>query len=80
MLVLSRRVDESIDIYHLGTKVATVLVAEIRGNKVRIGLDGGTETRFVRHELLVNQESGPSDATPRQPEPEKPAGHELARA
>lgn len=78
MLVLSRRVDESIDIYYRGAKVATVLVAEIRGNKVRIGLDGGTETRFVRHELLVTRQ--PDDSSPRQPEPEKTPGPELARA
>jgi carbon storage regulator len=48
MLVLSRKSTESI---HIGDKVV-VTVLEIRGNKVRIGIDAPKEIRVLRSELL----------------------------
>lgn len=48
MLVLSRRVDESIMV---GDEIE-IVVLEIRGNRVRLGFKGPAEIPIVRSELL----------------------------
>lgn len=60
MLVLSRKSTESIEI---GDSVV-VTVLEIRGNKVRIGIDAPKEIRVLRTELR-DQVSDPSGNGPR---------------
>jgi len=47
MLVLSRKLTESI---HIGDSVV-VTVLEIRGNKVRLGIDAPKEIHVLRSEL-----------------------------
>ena len=47
MLVLSRKLTESI---HIGDSVV-VTVLEIRGNKVRLGIDAPKEVHVLRSEL-----------------------------
>ena len=56
MLVLSRKLTERIQIGD--NVVATVL--EIRGNKVRIGIDAPKEVHVLRSELNEALPSGPS--------------------
>lgn len=51
MLVLSRKIGEEIVI---GDNIR-VRVVEIRGNRVKIGLDGPAEVVFRRQELLPEQ-------------------------
>ena len=48
MLVLSRKLMESI---HIGDSVV-VTVLEVRGNKVRLGIDAPEEIHVLRSELL----------------------------
>ena len=48
MLVLSRKSTESI---HIGNSIV-LTVLEIRGNKVRIGIDAPKEIQVLRSELL----------------------------
>ena len=50
MLVLSRKLMERIEI---GDSVV-VTVLEIRGNKVRVGIDAPTDIRVLRAELPVS--------------------------
>ena len=57
MLVLSRKSTERI---HIGDNVV-VTVLEIRGNKVRIGIDAPKEVHVLRSELKEVLPSGPSD-------------------
>ena len=57
MLALSRKLTERIQIGD--NVVATVL--EIRGNKVRIGIDAPKEVHVLRSELKEVLPSGPSD-------------------
>ena len=57
MLVLSRKSTERIQI---GDNVV-VTVLEIRGNKVRIGIDAPKEIHVLRSELKEVLPSGPSD-------------------
>lgn len=52
MLVLSRHVNESIQI---GDEV-TVTVIEIRGDKVRLGIDAPTEVAVDRTEVRIAKE------------------------
>lgn len=60
MLVLSRKSTERIQI---GDNVV-VTVLEIRGNKVRIGIDAPKEIRVLRSELKEVIASVPSDVGP----------------
>ena len=60
MLVLSRKSTESIQI---GDNVV-VTVLEIRGNKVRIGIDAPKEIHVLRSELKEVIPSVPSDVGP----------------
>ena len=60
MLVLSRKSTERI---HIGDNVV-VTVLEIRGNKVRIGIDAPKEVHVLRSELKEVLPSVPSDAGP----------------
>ena len=57
MLVLSRKPTERIEI---GDNVV-VTVLEIRGSKVRIGIDAPKEVHVLRSELKEVLPSGPSD-------------------
>ena len=60
MLVLSRKSTERI---HIGDNVV-VTVLEIRGNKVRIGIDAPKEIHVLRSELKEVVPSAPSDVGP----------------
>lgn len=51
MLVLSRKIDESI-IIDLGDSVIELLIVDIKSNQVRIGIEAPTEIPIVRKELL----------------------------
>lgn len=60
MLVLTRKVDEEVDIWDTSTdpptKVATIKPIEIRGNTVRLGFEGEQRWQFRR------SEKGPPEA------------------
>ena len=64
MLVLSRKSTERIQI---GDNVV-VTVLEIRGSKVRIGIDAPKEVHVLRSELKEVLSSGPSDVGPGVPD------------
>jgi carbon storage regulator len=51
MLVLSRKVDERIVI---GDQI-TVMIVEIRGNKIRLGIEAPKEIPVMREELLAGK-------------------------
>lgn len=51
MLVLSRKRHEAIIVRKDGVEIARVLVCEIEGYKVRIGLKGDESIQFVREEI-----------------------------
>jgi len=53
MLVLSRRQGESV-LIDGGIKI---VIVEIRGNVIRLGIDAPKETRIVREELTREKES-----------------------
>ena len=53
MLVLSRKSTERI---HIGDDVV-VTVVQIRGNKVRVGIDAPKEIHVVRGELLISAQA-----------------------
>jgi len=50
MLILSRRPEEKI---HIGNNI-TITVVEVRGNKVRIGLEAPVNVPILRGELIQN--------------------------
>jgi carbon storage regulator len=65
MLVLSRKAGESL-VLENGKDTITVAVVEVRGNKVRIGIDAPASTIVIREELLrrlrlIHPEEGESD-------------------
>ena len=52
MLVLSRKVDEIIDIGgHNGIPLVTIMVVAIQGDKVRIGIDAPKSIEVHRREI-----------------------------
>lgn len=56
MLVLTRRLDEAIVIRNrFGTEIR-LMVVDIRGNKVRLGIEAPPEVSIARQEVL-NRES-----------------------
>ena len=59
MLVLSRK---SMECIRIGDNVV-VSVLEIRGNKVRIGIDAPREIQVVRSELLDQVPDAPGDSS-----------------
>lgn len=66
MLVLSRKTGESL-VLETGRDTITIAVVEIRGNKVRIGVDAPASTIVIREELsrrlrLMHPEEGAADA------------------
>jgi carbon storage regulator len=68
MLVLSRKKNESIII----DGGITVTVVEIRGDKVRLGIDAPKETFVHRqevYEVIQNQQKGAAAAAPGDPPP-----------
>ena len=69
MLVLTRKPGEKI---HIGTGI-TITVVEVRGNKIRLGIDAPEDVPIFRAEL---------DAFLARigAEPDAPAAHELERA
>ena len=57
MLVLSRKTNEAVVLFTYGPDgqprpVATVTVAEIRGDKVRLGFEADESVKIVRTEVL----------------------------
>jgi carbon storage regulator len=50
MLVLSRKTDESIVI----DERITITVLEVRGNKIRLGIEAPKEIPIVREELICS--------------------------
>ena len=73
MLVLSRKSTESI---HIGDSVV-VTVLEVRGNKVRIGIDAPEDIHVFRSELLdrdSNASGNGSRATVGSADPYDPGG------
>ena len=52
MLVLSRRVGESLILMGLGNSDITITVTDIAGGKVKIGIDAPLEVKILRRELL----------------------------
>ena len=63
MLVLSRWVDEGIDLYDAnGRKLATIMPVSIQGNKVRLGVQAVDDVKVMRSELgapVARQEPPP---------------------
>ena len=53
MLVLSRHKDEYLDLFIDGVKIAEILISEIRGDKVRIGISAPLEVSVCRREISV---------------------------
>ena len=53
-LGLTRRVNESILIYTPGGDVIRVVLAQIRGDKVRLAFEAPQEVAIVRQELLAD--------------------------
>ena len=75
MLVLSRKVNESIVI----GKDITITVLEIKGNRIRLGIEAPKECRVVRSELEIEvsgdgpiEIEGVADTPPPAPIPVKP--------
>jgi carbon storage regulator len=62
MLILTRRKDEAIVIHnHLGTEIR-LLVVDVRGNKVRLGIEAPVDVRVVREELSRKESGAPACA------------------
>ena len=59
MLILSRKLNESIDLYFGGQFLGTVSVREITSTKVRIAIVADQNLRAVRTELTDGQQSLP---------------------
>jgi carbon storage regulator len=57
MLVLSRRVDEKI-LITAGDQVIVVTLVDVRGEKVRIGIDAERSVSVMRAELLERKPEG----------------------
>lgn len=77
MLVLSRRESERVQILNLNTgDELFVTLADIRGDKVRIGFEGPPHYRFMREELLeqskppANSQSSTASTTHTPAEPD----------
>jgi carbon storage regulator CsrA len=51
MLILSRKLNEGVDLYFGGQFIGTVTVREIAGNKVRLSILADQSLRAVRSEL-----------------------------
>lgn len=60
MLVLSRKEEESILI---PSQNISIKVLEIRGNKVRIGIDAPTDMPIYREEVWVNMNRSDNEQT-----------------
>lgn len=61
MLVLSRRKSEIIDVTAPGGVPITITVVEIRGDKVRIGIDAPGSVRINRREVTLRVNGEPAD-------------------
>jgi carbon storage regulator len=62
MLVLSRRRDEAIIIRHRSGKEIRLVVVDVRGNKVRLGIEAPPEVSIVREEILKQEFCKPGAA------------------
>lgn len=52
MLILSRKRNERIEVQDIhGEIIATLVVVEVRGDKVRIGLEAGADIKIHRQEV-----------------------------
>lgn len=56
MLVLTRRRDEAIIIDHDGQRIR-ILIGDVSGKKVRIGIEAPESTRIWREELPESQDA-----------------------
>ena len=54
MLILSRKLNESIDLYLGGQLVGTVTVHELSATTVRVAINADQNMRVVRSELTVD--------------------------
>lgn len=59
MLILSRKLNESVDLYFGGQFVGTISVREITSTKVRISISADQHLRAVRSELTNGEQSLP---------------------
>ena len=57
MLVLSRKVGESVDLFLGGAFVGRVTVGELQVGKIRLAIDAVDELRVVRSEISDRTES-----------------------
>jgi len=64
MLVLSRRLDESIVISAPRATEIKIRVVRIRKGTVRIGLDAPADVKFLRSELTAQDNATPPEAAP----------------
>lgn len=79
MLVLSRRVDEGIDLYDAkGRKIATIMPVSIQGNKVRLGIQAVDDIKVMRAELGAPTPH-PDPNLPKQTDPVPAAGQPCLR-
>ena len=53
MLVLSRKIGEKIVIGE-GKDQITLVVVEIKGNRIRLGIEAGTHIKILRGELYLD--------------------------
>jgi carbon storage regulator CsrA len=69
MLVLTRKLGEGIQI----DAGITVTVVEVRGNKVRLGIEAPSDIRVLRQELAPQESSPAADNLPVSPVDSNPA-------
>ena len=56
MLVLTRKVEEKIDLVYQGQLLVTVDVVRIAGNRVTVGFDGMPDTLAILRREIVDRE------------------------
>ena len=57
MLVLSRKRDEKIILKREGSEDIELTVVRIDNNKVRLGINAGSDTKILRSELIKKEEN-----------------------
>lgn len=58
MLILSRKLDEAISLPHLGVEI---VVTEIRGNRVCLGVNAPPDVLVLRSELMEGDQANDAD-------------------
>ena len=71
MLVLSRKAGEKIRI----ANDITVVVLDVKGNRIRLGVEAPLDVSIVRQELLEADASGNTGHNAEAPEVQHAAGH-----